>query len=145
MTFRCTSTPSSQTEAALVLVRFLVAVPVGARETCERLASLADAVVCVSMPEPLNAVGLWYEDFSQTSDREVCDLLERGLTAQSHRQLALYATDLAGALRDVDARYGVVVDPHTADGLKVAIELRDPAVPRWRALLANPVAEQSRL
>jgi putative phosphoribosyl transferase len=55
----------------------IVAVPVGARETCDRLGRLADAVVCLSMPEPMNAVGLWYQDFTQTSDEEVRRLLEK--------------------------------------------------------------------
>jgi erythromycin esterase-like protein/predicted phosphoribosyltransferase len=54
----------------------IVAVPVGARETCDRLARLANRVVCVSMPEPMNAVGLWYEDFRQTSDEEVRRILD---------------------------------------------------------------------
>ncbi len=54
----------------------VVAVPVGARETCERLAGIADDVVCLSMPEPMNAVGLWYQDFTQTSDEEVRRLLD---------------------------------------------------------------------
>jgi predicted phosphoribosyltransferase len=53
----------------------VIAVPVGARETCARLTAVADRVVCLEMPEPFDAVGLWYEDFSQTSDREVARLL----------------------------------------------------------------------
>jgi len=56
--------------------RIVVAVPVGARETCDRLRRIADEVVCPVMPEPFNAVGLWYEEFSQTSDEEVKRLLE---------------------------------------------------------------------
>ena len=56
--------------------RIVVAVPVGAREACEVLARSADEVVCVTMPEPFNAVGMWYEDFSQTSDEEVRRLLD---------------------------------------------------------------------
>ncbi len=55
--------------------RVIVAVPVGARETCEALATLADEVVCVRMPEPFSAVGQWYLDFDQTSDEEVRKLL----------------------------------------------------------------------
>ena len=55
----------------------VVAVPVAAPEVCEALASLADEVVCVATPRPMHAVGLWYEDFSQTSDEEVHDLLRR--------------------------------------------------------------------
>jgi erythromycin esterase-like protein len=58
--------------------RIVVAVPVGARETCSRLRQVADEVVCLSMPEPFNAVGLWYEEFSQTTDEEVKRLLAGG-------------------------------------------------------------------
>ena len=55
----------------------VVAVPVGARETCAAMTELADDVVCLSTPEPFYAVGLWYEDFEQTEDEEVHALLER--------------------------------------------------------------------
>jgi putative phosphoribosyl transferase len=55
--------------------RIVVAVPVGAPETCEEFAELADDVVCARTPEPFSAVGLWYRDFSQTSDAEVRALL----------------------------------------------------------------------
>jgi len=55
--------------------RIVVAAPVGARDTCDRLRRVADEVVCVAMPEPFNAVGLWYEEFSQTTDEEVKHLL----------------------------------------------------------------------
>jgi erythromycin esterase-like protein len=58
--------------------RIVVAVPVGARETCDHLCHIADEVVCVSMPQPFTAVGLWYEDFSQTTDEEVKELLAAG-------------------------------------------------------------------
>jgi len=55
--------------------RIVVAVPVAARETCEEFQAEVDEVVCAATPEPFRAVGLWYEDFSQTSDEEVHDLL----------------------------------------------------------------------
>jgi erythromycin esterase-like protein/predicted phosphoribosyltransferase len=55
--------------------RIIVAVPVGAKETCEQLREIADQVVCPSTPEPFSAVGLWYEEFGQTSDEEVTRLL----------------------------------------------------------------------
>lgn len=58
--------------------RLVVAVPVGAAETCEALRAEADAVVCVLTPEPFYAVGLWYRDFAQTTDDEVRELLARG-------------------------------------------------------------------
>ena len=57
--------------------RVVVAVPVGAWQTCEALRDVADDVICVSTPEPFSAVGLWYVDFSQTTDEEVRQLLSR--------------------------------------------------------------------
>ena len=55
--------------------RLVVAVPVAAAETCAAFQGLVDDVVCGATPEPFHAVGLWYEDFSQTSDEEVRELL----------------------------------------------------------------------
>jgi predicted phosphoribosyltransferase len=55
--------------------RVVVAVPVGAWQTCEALRDTADEVVCALTPEPFSAVGLWYRDFSQTTDEEVRQLL----------------------------------------------------------------------
>jgi predicted phosphoribosyltransferase len=55
--------------------RIVVAVPVGARTTCADLEREADEVVCAHEPEPFFAVGLWYEDFAQTSDEEVRERL----------------------------------------------------------------------
>lgn len=55
--------------------RIVVAVPVGAPDTCRDLAQLADEVVCARAPEPFAAVGQWYLDFSQTTDQEVRELL----------------------------------------------------------------------
>ena len=57
--------------------RIVVAVPVAAPETCDSVREIADDVICALTPEPFRAVGLWYEDFSQTTDEEVRDLLER--------------------------------------------------------------------
>jgi putative phosphoribosyl transferase len=56
--------------------RLIVAVPVGAEDTCQQLRSEADEVVCPSTPSPFRAVGLWYQEFPQTSDDEVHRLLE---------------------------------------------------------------------
>jgi predicted phosphoribosyltransferase len=55
--------------------RLIVAVPVGARDTCEELDEIADQVVCLLTPLSFSAVGQWYVDFSQTSDDEVRRLL----------------------------------------------------------------------
>ena len=57
--------------------RIVVAVPTAATETCAQLRSDADEVVCATTPEPFRAVGMWYDDFSQTSDEEVRELLAR--------------------------------------------------------------------
>ena len=57
--------------------KIIVAVPVGAPETCRELKELVDEIVCAIAPEFFQAVGQYYEDFSQTSDEEVRDLLKR--------------------------------------------------------------------
>lgn len=62
--------------------RIVVAVPVAARQTCEELRAEVDDIVCARTPEPFYAVGLWYEDFAQTTDAEVHELLQRAAEAQ---------------------------------------------------------------
>jgi predicted phosphoribosyltransferase len=57
--------------------RIVVAVPVGAASTCEEFRAETDETICVITPEPFLAVGYWYEDFSQTTDAEVRQLLSR--------------------------------------------------------------------
>lgn len=80
----------STMRAALAALRaksprsIVVAVPVGARETCSAMASLADEVICLETPDPFYAVGLWYENFEQTDDAEVHDLLARAATRARH-------------------------------------------------------------
>jgi predicted phosphoribosyltransferase len=53
----------------------VVAVPVASPQVCEEFQPLVDDIVCAHTPEPFHAVGLWYRDFSQTTDEEVHDLL----------------------------------------------------------------------
>ena len=65
--------------------RIVVAVPVGSPEICAEFEAEADDAVCAVTPEPFYAVGLWYGDFSQTSDEEVRELLDR---ATAERQAA---------------------------------------------------------
>lgn len=79
------ATGSSMRAAAIALrqqepARIIVAVPVAAAETCDELMSMAegvDEVVCAMTPEPFQAVGLWYDEFGQTTDDEVQELLAR--------------------------------------------------------------------
>ena len=71
----------STMEAAVQAVRQLlpsqivVAVPVAAPETVDRMKQIADDVVCVATPDPFQAVGLWYDDFAQMTDEEVLAML----------------------------------------------------------------------
>jgi putative phosphoribosyl transferase len=61
--------------------RIVVAVPVGAPDTCAEFQGEADEAVCARQPEPFYAVGAWYHDFTQTTDEEVRDLLRRAAEA----------------------------------------------------------------
>ena len=60
--------------------RIVVAAPVASPDTCELLKAEVHEVVCAATPEPFYAVGLWYQDFSQTTDEEVRELLARSAT-----------------------------------------------------------------
>lgn len=66
--------------------RIVVAVPVAAPETCAAFQHVADEIVCAETPEPFEAVGLWYDDFSQTTDDEVHGLLEQA-RGRSHARV----------------------------------------------------------
>jgi erythromycin esterase-like protein/predicted phosphoribosyltransferase len=100
--------------------RIVVAVPVGAKETCERLGRIADEVVCLQTPEPFQAVGLWYQTFTQTTDDEVRRLLRaagRGepgapvpRSADPVVVVRLAAQPLTGAATDYDALMDAVGD-----------------------------------
>ena len=72
----------STMRAAVVALRekhprsITVAVPVAAPDTCYEFRSEVDEIICARTPEPFIAVGLWYDDFTQTTDEEVRELLE---------------------------------------------------------------------
>ena len=72
---------SSTLRAAITLInrqrpqRIVVAAPVASPDSCELIQKLVQEVVCLAKPDSLNSIGQWYEDFSQTSDQEVCQLL----------------------------------------------------------------------
>jgi putative phosphoribosyl transferase len=63
--------------ARLGPARTVIAVPVGAIDACAALEREADELVCPIEPEPFYGVGMWYENFFQTTDEEVRDLLAR--------------------------------------------------------------------
>lgn len=54
----------------------VVAVPVAAPSTCAEFRGIVDEMICLRTPEPFEAVGLWYDDFRQTTDEEVHELLK---------------------------------------------------------------------
>jgi predicted phosphoribosyltransferase len=67
--------------------QIIVAVPTAAVETCAEFEDEVDDIICATTPEPFWGVGAWYEDFSQTTDAEVHQLLEQAsrLQAQPER------------------------------------------------------------
>jgi predicted phosphoribosyltransferase len=78
----------------------VVAVPTAAPETCDELRAEADDVICAITPEPFHAVGLWYRDFSQTTDDEVRDLIaQRNMQARRDEAQASVESALVEALR----------------------------------------------
>lgn len=86
------ATGSSMQAAVAAVQRFqparvVVAVPVAARETCEELRAVADEVVCARTPAPFFAVGAWYDDFRQTSDDEVIQLLHRAAAQKEETEV----------------------------------------------------------
>jgi putative phosphoribosyl transferase len=67
--------------------KVIVAVPVAAAPTCQALRAVVDEVVCGYTPEPFHAVGLWYDDFTQTTDAEVRALLDASPHADEDRSV----------------------------------------------------------
>jgi putative phosphoribosyl transferase len=67
--------------------RIVIAVPTAALETCQAFARIVDRIVCAETPEPFYGVGVWYADFSQTTDEEVRHLLARAAEMQEEKVL----------------------------------------------------------
>ena len=59
--------------------RVVVAVPVGAEESCNEISREVDDLICPFLPAPFHAVGLWYKNFEPTNDQEVQDCLAAAL------------------------------------------------------------------
>jgi putative phosphoribosyl transferase len=57
--------------------RIVVAVPTAAPSVCSQIGREVDEIICAIMPEPFHAVGLWYDDFSETTDDDVRMLLHQ--------------------------------------------------------------------
>ena len=57
--------------------KLVIAVPLGAASTCSELKNEADELICLMTAEPFFAVGSWYENFEQTTDQQVRELLQK--------------------------------------------------------------------
>jgi putative phosphoribosyl transferase len=77
----------STMRAAIAILRqqqpakIIVAVPIAPPSTYEQLQSEVDEIVCLQLPDFMSAIAAWYDDFSQTTDEEVCELLAQQPTA----------------------------------------------------------------
>ncbi len=68
--------------------RIVIAVPVSSPQTCQELGAEVDEIVCLLTPEMFYAVGMWYIDFSPTTDQEVRDLLQQGRPASDNHSVS---------------------------------------------------------
>ena len=94
--------------------RLVLAAPVCAAQTAERLGPEVDELVCLAAPPDLGAIGFWYRDFEQTSDEEVIGLLERARREGGERAVEVPAgpVELAGNLSVPEEAGGVVLFAH---------------------------------
>jgi putative phosphoribosyl transferase len=68
--------------------RLVVAVPVGAADTCVALRDEVDDLICAATPDDFSAVGVWYEDFAPTSDEQVQTLLDEAAMLHENEVLS---------------------------------------------------------
>jgi putative phosphoribosyl transferase len=95
--------------------QIVVAVPVGASSTCAEFEGIADQCVCAIAPEQFRSVGLWYDDFAQTDDDEVCNLLTRAAARSAmETEVAIAAgkRTLRGTLCIPDGAVAIIVFAH---------------------------------
>ncbi|MCD6727885.1 MAG: dienelactone hydrolase family protein [Solirubrobacteraceae bacterium] len=133
--------------------RLVLAVPVGSPQAVERLRPDADEIVCVQTPAHLLAVGAWYEDFGQTTDAEVVDLLERAHAALDGRpddppdndpqpvtkavRIPVGDAELEGDLTVPDGALGIVIFAHGSGSSRHSPRNRQVAAALQRAGLAT--------
>jgi len=109
-----------QTLRARGAKHIVLAVPVAAPESLRELAPLADEIVCLHAPEGFAAVGLWYQDFTQTTDADVVELLDtkRAAPPISERVRVRIDRDVRIPLRK-ESLEGHLVIPADARGLVI--------------------------
>src|ERR1700690_3775726 len=110
-----TARAACQVARAHGAARVVLAVPVAPQASIDALASSADEVLAAEVPEPFLAIGQWYQDFTQTSDAEVVELLRRsgkgpGSPAAADREVIVMAgpVPLPGRLTIPDGARGMV-------------------------------------
>ena len=102
--------------------KLILAVPICASQTASALTSLADAIVCLLRTDNLSAVGLWYDNFEQTTDEEVDELLAvaaKAMDEPAHHivvsqpvSVPIGSTSIEGDLTLPDRPLGVVLFAH---------------------------------
>jgi len=92
--------------------RLILAAPVCAAQTAELLGPEVDELVCLEAPPDLGAIGFWYEDFSQTSDEEVIELLARARQGERAVRISAGPVELEGSLGVPEGAGGVVLFAH---------------------------------
>jgi putative phosphoribosyl transferase len=98
-----TARAACQVARAQGAARVVLAVPVAPPSACRALAADADEVICLETPGHFLAIGEWYQDFSQTSDREVVSLLQRAAAERRQDETAHRAGGSGGAGRPAPA------------------------------------------
>lgn len=92
--------------------RLVAAVGVAPSETCERLRVWADEVICLSVPRDFHSVGQFYEDFSQTEDEEVIEILTKHGAREQTSRMHFDGVDLEGSLVIPEGAGGIVIFAH---------------------------------
>jgi putative phosphoribosyl transferase len=132
--------------------RLILASPVCAAQTAEVLAPEVDELVCLEAPADLGAIGFWYHDFSQTSDEEVVELLERARQPETAVRVPAGPVELEGTLSVPDGSSGVVLfahgsgsSRHSPRNRRVAQLLRERSLATLLVDLLTPDEEEADL
>src|SRR5215211_4518518 len=132
--------------------RLILAAPVCAAQTAGLLGPEVDELVCLEAPSDLGAIGFWYRDFSQTSDEEVIELLEKARQGGVERAVRIPAgpVELEGNLSVPEGAEGVVLFAHGSGSSRhsprnryVAAALREGRLATLLIDLLTPDEEES--
>ncbi|MFF5209087.1 phosphoribosyltransferase family protein [Streptosporangium sp. NPDC000396] len=122
-----TARAACQVAHARGAARVILAVPVGAPDTIASLREDADEVICLETPADLFAIGVWYADFTQTTDEQVVELLRRNAAPAAEGMVRGKEADPREAVGEVMVEAGPVrlpgrfVIPEEAEGVVVFV------------------------